>query len=47
MRVEVASLLIALFLAGLATPLSAHHSFAAEYDRNRPIKFTGIVTKME
>jgi Family of unknown function (DUF6152) len=47
MRIEVAALLIALFLAGLAMPLFAHHSFAAEYDKNRPIKFRGIVTKME
>jgi Family of unknown function (DUF6152) len=30
-----------------AAPLLAHHSFAAEYDRSKPIKFTGVVTKME
>lgn len=38
--------MIAAFLAA-ATSLSAHHSFAAEYDGTKPITVTGTVTKVE
>jgi len=28
-------------------PLRAHHSFAAEYDDSKPVKVSGVVTKVE
>lgn len=38
---------IAAFAMAAATPLVAHHSFAAEYDSSKPVNLTGKVTKVE
>lgn len=38
---------ISMWLAGNGAPLSAHHAFAAEFDAERPVEFTGTVTKVE
>jgi hypothetical protein len=39
--------LSAALILALATPSAAHHSFAAQYDREQPITLTGAVTKIE
>ena len=36
--------LAGLAIAGMTLPASAHHSFAAEFDRDKPITLTGTVT---
>ena len=46
-KLAVAVAGMGLFLVGGAVSLSAHHAFAAEFDANRPVNFTGKVTKME
>jgi hypothetical protein len=39
--------LVAGLLAAASTPALAHHSFAAEYDGNKPVKVSGTVTRVE
>ncbi|NOT26748.1 MAG: hypothetical protein HOP16_11665 [Acidobacteria bacterium] len=46
-RVRRLVVIAALGVCAWADTTSAHHSFAAEYDAQRPVTMTGTVTKVE
>jgi len=47
LKVFASALVIGAAVVLTGIPVAAHHSFAAEYDANKPVLFTGTVTKME
>jgi len=47
MKIRAFALAAFLGLTLAAIPVAAHHSFAAQFDRNKPATLTGPVTKIE
>jgi hypothetical protein len=47
MKRGIVALILATLVVVVDRPITAHHSFAAQYDRSRPVTLTGAVTKLE
>ena len=48
LTMRILLLLVAGFILAIAgRPVVAHHSEAAEYDSNKPVKVTGVISKVE
>ena len=41
------ALLVIAFVSAVAIPVAAHHSFGVYFDADKPVKLSGIVTKVD
>src|SRR6059036_4339335 len=46
-RLSVVAVGVVGLLVLATVPVAAHHAFSSEFDSNRPVQLTGVVTKME
>ena len=47
MRHKRWGIFFAFFLLSFSTPMLAHHAFEAEFDLHKPLKLTGVLTKVD
>lgn len=47
MKQKLLGMFFTLALLALAAPLFGHHAFEAEFDLHKPLKLTGVLTKVE
>src|SRR5262245_9774389 len=47
MRITLRLVCAGMVFVAATAPVRAHHSFASEFDSNKPVKFTATIVKME
>ncbi len=47
MKIRALAVLVGAIIVASAMPVLAHHSFAAEFDAQKAVNLTGVVTKVE